>query len=304
MKFRGGGATRKTAPDSDLTISHYEDKDNLSPKPFKKTCLESFYENRYVILSLTQNLSILIKNIWHFYRQKSRKAAFTMAEVLITVGIIGIVAAMTLPSLIGNYQKKVTATRLKRTYTVIAQTIERSKVDYGDVSGWRLDEIAGTGQAARDEISEYFTSQFWEPWVPKIQGAFYGSAKEFGYEITKGLIPDNTKIKWYVLNDGTVVGIWIMVYIDENGNGTQLSSVGYWVDTNGLKKPNLFGQDIFVFQLNPVTGNIIDNSENLTRDELIEKCKAIRNGKYNTNYYYCVVLIAEDGWEFKYDYPW
>ena len=113
------------------------------------------------------------------------KKAFTMAEVLITLGIIGIVATMTLPALIGNYQKKVTATRLKRSYTVIAQTIERSKVDYGDVSGWRLDEIAGSAQANRDYITEYFTSQFWDPWVPKIQCSFYGSAKEFGYNITK-----------------------------------------------------------------------------------------------------------------------
>ena len=44
IEIRGGGATRKTAPDSDLTISHSEDKDNLSPKPFKRTCLEEFYE--------------------------------------------------------------------------------------------------------------------------------------------------------------------------------------------------------------------------------------------------------------------
>ncbi len=232
------------------------------------------------------------------------KKAFTIAEVLITLGIIGIVAAMTLPALIGNYQKKVTATRLKRSYTVIAQTLERSKVDYGDVSGWRLDEIAGSAQANRDYITEYFTSQFWDPWVPKIQGSFYGSAKEFGYNITKGLIPDNTKVKWYVLNDGTVVGIWVQVYIDENGNGTQLSSLAYWVDTNGLKKPNIIGQDIFIFQLNPLTGNIIDNSEGLTRDELIEKCDAFKNGNFNTNYYYCTVLIAQDGWEIKDDYPW
>lgn len=33
------------------------------------------------------------------------KKSFTLAEVLITLGIIGVVAAMTLPSLIGNYKK-------------------------------------------------------------------------------------------------------------------------------------------------------------------------------------------------------
>ncbi len=490
MKFRGGGATRKTAPDSDLTISHFEDKDNSSPKPLKKTSLESFYENRYVILSLTQNLSILIKNIWHFwwqkcrktirhatftnnlhgstrkpansltlrqsrllpyvspaiivhsaiaaksschselvseslnkkidsgsgagmtepshvhpsyhselaaksvereskrdfmplpcdsetmnehktfvmlnlfqhpnkilnqvqndsadksfvlstnkqnilrpairsdedsrmsrtpsrhsdesqnlsilikniwhfYRQKCRKAAFTMAEVLITLGIIGIVAAMTLPSLIANYQKKVTVTRLKRAYTVIAQTIERSKVDYGDVSGWRLDEIAGSGQASEEYIINIFVSQFWEPWVPKIQGVFYGSAKEFGYDKINGYAVDDSKLKWYVLNDGTVVGIDIIVYINNDGVVNGLNAVGYYVDINGLKKPNKFGRDLFLFQLNPVTGNIIDNSENLTREELVEKC-----GSVLLNNYYCAVLIAHDGWEIKDDYPW
>ena len=42
--------------------------------------------------------------------------AFTLAEVLITLGIIGIVAAMTLPILIGKYQKMQTATQLKKAY--------------------------------------------------------------------------------------------------------------------------------------------------------------------------------------------
>ena len=40
--------------------------------------------------------------------------AFTLSEVLITLGIIGIVAAMTLPALIGNYQKHVTVNKLKK----------------------------------------------------------------------------------------------------------------------------------------------------------------------------------------------
>ncbi len=39
---------------------------------------------------------------------------FTLAEVLITLGIIGVIAALTLPNLIANYQKKVWATQLKK----------------------------------------------------------------------------------------------------------------------------------------------------------------------------------------------
>ena len=45
----------------------------------------------------------------------NRKVAFTLAEVLITLGIIGVVAAMTMPSLIQNYQEKATVTKLPST---------------------------------------------------------------------------------------------------------------------------------------------------------------------------------------------
>ncbi len=227
-----------------------------------------------------------------------------MAEVLITLGIIGIIASMTMPQLLGHYQKKVTETRLKRVYNIIAQTIERSKVEYGDPSGWWLDAIAGKGQSYRDDATELFVSQFWDPWVPKIKDKTYESMKDFGYDKVNGLKMDNTKAMIYVLNDGTVVGIWIMVYIDENGKGGNLSAIGYMVDVNGLEYPNMFGRDIFLFQLNPKTGGIIENTENLTREELIEKCAYSRKTDKFFNNYYCTILIAHDGWEIKPDYPW
>lgn len=149
---------------------------------------------------------------------------FTLAEVLITLGIIGVVAAMTMPTLIGKYQKNAAATSLKRSYAVIAQTIERSKVDYGDVSGWRLDEIAGSSKNNEKEMIDIYVSQFWEPWVPKVKDVFYGTVKEFGYDKVDGVYVDNTKLKWYVLNDGSVVAIDIIVTSDLS----KLSAVGYF----------------------------------------------------------------------------
>ena len=56
-----------------------------------------------------------------------------MAEVLITLGIIGIVAAMTLPSLVGNYQKKQTAMQLKKVYSLMQQAHRRAEADYESV---------------------------------------------------------------------------------------------------------------------------------------------------------------------------
>ena len=62
------------------------------------------------------------------------KAGFTLAEVLITLGIIGIVAAMTIPGLIAKHQKIVTATQLKKAYTTLAQALTIAQKDYGDMS--------------------------------------------------------------------------------------------------------------------------------------------------------------------------
>ncbi|PWL80398.1 hypothetical protein DBY21_01910 [Candidatus Gastranaerophilales bacterium] len=58
---------------------------------------------------------------------------FTLAEVLITLGIIGIVAAMTLPSVIGKYQKKVTVERLKKVYTSLSQALIYSVKDNDEI---------------------------------------------------------------------------------------------------------------------------------------------------------------------------
>ena len=58
-------------------------------------------------------------------------AAFTLAEVLITLGIIGVVAAMTLPSLIQNYQKKALATQTQKFYSTMSQAVKQYMADYG-----------------------------------------------------------------------------------------------------------------------------------------------------------------------------
>ena len=54
------------------------------------------------------------------------KQAFTLAEVLITLGIIGVVAAMTLPALIQSYANTVVETRLAKFYSTINQAIARA----------------------------------------------------------------------------------------------------------------------------------------------------------------------------------
>lgn len=75
------------------------------------------------------------------------KKGFTLAEVLITLGIIGVVAAMTLPVLIQKHVNSVVETRLAKFYTTFNQAIQMAEVQYGDRKTWYSD----TGGVELDE---------------------------------------------------------------------------------------------------------------------------------------------------------
>ena len=75
-------------------------------------------------------------NVLTSYRLK--KCAFTLAEVLITLGIIGVVAAMTIPTLVANYKKSVVENKLKQAVSIINQAIILSAVDNGTPDIWGI----------------------------------------------------------------------------------------------------------------------------------------------------------------------
>lgn len=62
-----------------------------------------------------------------------KKSAFTLAEVLITLGIIGVVAAMTLPSLIKNHEQRVLKTQFLKAHSVLSQALLKTTADFGTV---------------------------------------------------------------------------------------------------------------------------------------------------------------------------
>ena len=65
--------------------------------------------------------------------------AFTLAEVLITLGVIGVVAAVTMPTLIAKYQEQVTVNHLLKTYSMLSQAVQRIQTDYGTIDTWGLE---------------------------------------------------------------------------------------------------------------------------------------------------------------------
>src|SRR5574344_1226697 len=84
----------------------------------------------------TKQTSIVFpRPLWERARVRGlKKCAFTLAEVLITLGIIGVVAALTIPTLINSYQEKATITALKKFYSVASQACLLAKVENGEIN--------------------------------------------------------------------------------------------------------------------------------------------------------------------------
>ena len=80
-----------------------------------------------------------------------------MAEVLITLGIIGVIAALTLPTVIQNYQKQVTVNKLKKAYSVLGQVAQKSIADNGSID-------LASGEKVDAATVEKFFNTYWLPY--------------------------------------------------------------------------------------------------------------------------------------------
>ena len=84
------------------------------------------------------------------HNRKFKLIAFTLAETLITIGIIGIVAAMTLPAITSKYRKQEVSARLKKFYTIMNQAIIMSENDNGDMRFWDFDTTGYSVDGVKD----------------------------------------------------------------------------------------------------------------------------------------------------------
>lgn len=172
-----------------------------------------------------------------------KKAAFTLAEVLITLGIIGVVAAMTMPSLIQNYQEKATVTKLKKCYSLVSQAYVSILNDEGG---------SDTLQAGDDlEMMEKFGKYLkYQKTCGRNKGCFpnvtYKSVTGNGYSKWEDDTTDRSRA---VLTDGTLImfnksAMW-------GGNEGNYLYAQIYVDINGFKGPNQLGRDFFYFYISP-----------------------------------------------------
>ncbi len=184
--------------------------------------------------------------------------AFTLAEVLITLGIIGVVAAMTIPTLIANYQKKVLTTQLQRTYALLANA---SKMLMAQEQVDLLDKTYLANDPERF-LKEHFKI---------VQDCTGNNLKKCYVEHYKDINGDVSRFApetggyCFGLNNGTSLCVSRMEKYDWDATEYHAHS-HVTVDVNGLAGPNQAGRDFFTFYL--YSDGTIGESYNSTREDL------------------------------------
>ena len=274
-------------------------------------------------------------NVLKSYRLNDfkKKIAFTLAEVLITLGIIGIVAAMTIPTLISNYQKKQTVTKLQKAYSTLKNAFELAKAEHGDYTTWTWNQIP----FSNGQRTQYFWDTYILPQLKVSKKCFPGKngcSSYYVYTLNGQQIFNNTTHCAFVLNDGTVVSTWA------GEDNSPYQHIWAFVDTNGFSAPNTIGKDIFTMYFAPVfpdnkMGSLDENDEfvssgktlitpyglhlsgeginGATVEDLLDpnfiQQNSTQDNVFNLNCstegygYYCGAAIKLNGWKFPDNYP-
>lgn len=201
------------------------------------------------------------------------KKAFTLAEVLITLGIIGIVAAMTLPTLIQKNQDKQLISQTRKVYADINNALLLAQKDYGVIGDNSiLFNTSDNATQVAQNLSKYFIGS------KVCSSASQKGCKKYYYERKYATLRkdadgtaatnSNSSIR-LILNNGAVIFVdtnksgcatkeytstvtneYGQTIYDENGQpktNTYKSSIcaNLQFDVNGPKLPNQFGRDCY-----------------------------------------------------------
>lgn len=181
--------------------------------------------------------------------KKNYKFGFTLAEVLITLGIIGVVAAITIPSLINNYKAKKLRSQFLKSYSVVQQAFKLMEADdvsldpstYGDLRFYNVFMNYLTGaincqaQAAAPSSSTCFDMTNNSDVINSYYRPLHGATNA------------PWRIRW-LLDDGQIALQDGTLLLFDN-QSDQVGRIYVSVDINGHNnKPNILGYDLFTFQ--------------------------------------------------------
>jgi len=234
-----------------------------------------------------------------------------LAEVLITLAIIGVVAAITIPTLVANHQKRTLETQFAKAYRNLQQVINLAIAENGSIETWDWKT------SYTDEDFENFAQKYLFPYM-NIQknckrngvGCFYNGMYKF-LDGTDWINLNNEATHKFITTDGMGFGFNLK-------NCTKVDQCFLIrVDVNGHEKPNILGRDVFTFDYYPIAGGLVpegmwafrkttgerlEKNQKVTREEVEANCNAQGGTKlYNSSAGgMCGARIAQDGFKMNY----
>lgn len=224
-----------------------------------------------------------------------RKKAFTLAEILITLGVIGIVAAMTIPGLITKYKNLRTEAVLKEDFSILQQMM----ISANDDGAIKLPESHQANNI--DYIKSWFQTYFL-PYIKVARvcydetGCWNANVKTLnGIKHTSFTTGCGLKTVSFILNNGSYI------CMDDYDSTSMYNTYGikttatityiFMIDTNGDKQPNTIGKDIYILGFKEETGNMVPAGNDKTESEVLANCSNSGRG------YWCLTLVKNRGWK-------
>lgn len=232
--------------------------------------------------------------------QKSN--AFTLAEILITLAIIGVVAALTIPALVQSYKKAVVGAKLAKFYSTINEAIARSEIDNGDKMTWDVMYTVSLGELYREGISA-------KEWYEKYLARYIQVLKT---EETN----THEKVFNVYFPDGSMVGIWSvhMMYYPNSKDYEEQQVVTDDGEEYTDRKRADSGIKYFLFHFDPYNKNnkqtynkgvvpYMDSNFDGSNEMLKNNPKLGCRQDVTNERAYCTELIRRNGWKIPKDYP-
>lgn len=246
---------------------------------------------------------------------KSQGGGFTLAELLITVAIIGIIGALVIPSMVDNYYKSFYLTAFKKKYKVFSDAVNLSTLENGKTKYWDTSLTADNffqkyfgDYISLSECDDCWTSSYTNTTSTASTTVSTGIAANYTRYYLTTFTPNLVPTATYYTKDGATVGFSYgkSVTIKYN-NVTYYSSepiLYIYIDVNADKSPNMYGYDRFVLQV--FANELTAYGEGLTdygSKKFSDYCKDTISSTYERYRMKCGGWIVENSWTYPEGYP-
>lgn len=173
-----------------------------------------------------------------------KNKAFTLAETLVVMGIIGVVAALTIPNLSSSTANKENVARVQKAYSTLNEAFERVQAEYGNIQRWPSRDFDWNGDNATDifanRMSEYL----------KVSKNCARNANQGCMASSVKFLNGTSTSSGYAAANDAKTSVYKMILADGTGLAIQVASGAIYmnVDIDGPRKGSgTFGKDLFGF---------------------------------------------------------